>query len=298
MNQLRQMSIFAHIVEQGSVSAAAEKLNLSKSVISQHLKALELELGVTLIKRTTRRQTLTATGESFYQRCREMNSIATAAWEQVQTSQIEPRGRIRITAPNALMDWLVTPVVAELMKSYPQLKPELISDDQQLNLMQHDIDLAIRVGPSQDSNLKQRRLGEFRDILCGHQALASLNINELPYIANHWQGKQIRHTFYDHAGGVRHFETTADCLTNTFHTCLALIKTGAGIGLIPDFYLAQLEPYVVNMQPDMQLSTNPIYALSPYHIAAPPAVALCMTAIEERLNCLTLNNGFLSKNQY
>ena len=58
MNRLRQMEIFAHIVEQGSISAAAEQLELSKSVISQHLKALEQELGLTLLKRTTRRQSL------------------------------------------------------------------------------------------------------------------------------------------------------------------------------------------------------------------------------------------------
>ncbi|MEF1228683.1 LysR family transcriptional regulator, partial [Vibrio fortis] len=62
MNKLRQMSIFAHIVEQGSVSAAAEKLGLSKSVVSQHLKKLEQELGSSLLKRTTRRQTLTPMG--------------------------------------------------------------------------------------------------------------------------------------------------------------------------------------------------------------------------------------------
>ncbi|GAA06590.1 bacterial regulatory helix-turn-helix, lysR family protein [Photobacterium leiognathi subsp. mandapamensis svers.1.1.] len=73
MNKLRQMSIFAHIVEEGSVSAAANKLDLSKSVVSQHLKTLEQELGITLLKRTTRRHTLTQAGEAFYQSCREIN---------------------------------------------------------------------------------------------------------------------------------------------------------------------------------------------------------------------------------
>lgn len=65
MNKLKQMSIFAHIVEQGSVSAAAEKLELSKSVVSQHLKILEQELGASLLKRTTRRQILTSMGSVF-----------------------------------------------------------------------------------------------------------------------------------------------------------------------------------------------------------------------------------------
>ena len=126
MNRLRQMSIFAHIVEQGSVSAAANKLELSKSVLSQHLKALEQELGVVLIKRTTRRQMLTTAGEAFYQSCRDINNIASLAWEHAQEFQLEPIGRFRISAPTALMDILVTPVVAKLMKRYPKLKPELI----------------------------------------------------------------------------------------------------------------------------------------------------------------------------
>lgn len=283
MSRLRQMSIFAHIVEQGSVSSAALKLNLSKSVVSQHLKALEQDLGVTLIKRTTRRQKLTDVGESFYQSCREMNAIANYAWEQVHESQIEPKGRIRITAANALMDILVAPAVADLMKRYPALKPELISDDQPINLMDHDVDLAIRVGRSQDSNLKQKRLGEFRDVLCVNPALKAKDIDEFSYIANHWQGKFITHHFISKQGETLVYEKQADCIANSFHSCLALIQSGAGIGIIPDFYLSQDKLDIVPLLPDMQLAKNPIYALNPFNENTPLAVRLCITAIEERL---------------
>lgn len=154
MNRLRQMSIFAHIVEQGSVSTAADKLELSKSVVSQHLKMLEQELGITLLKRTTRRQSLTEIGEQFYQSCKNINLIADTAWDNTRQHQTEPSGRIRITAPHALMDTLIAPVIADLIKLYPKLRPELINDDQRLDFMQHDIDLAIRVGHSPDSTLK------------------------------------------------------------------------------------------------------------------------------------------------
>ncbi|HHF2853503.1 TPA: LysR family transcriptional regulator [Vibrio diabolicus] len=283
MNRLKQMSIFAHIVEEGSVSAAALKLDLSKSVVSQHLKILEQELGLTLIKRTTRRQALTATGEVFYQNCKEINSIANSAWEQAQESQVEPKGRIRITAPNALMEILVTPVVAELMRRYPKLKPELISDDQALNLMKHDVDLAIRVGSSQDSNLKQKRIGEFRDVFCGIPDIKLDDIDKEPYIANHWQGKFVRHKFKSKTGKTMIYEKEADCIANSFHSCLALIRSGAGIGIIPDFYFSQIEPEVVSLLPDMMLPKNPVYALNPFNKNTPLAVQLCITALEERL---------------
>lgn len=283
MNRLRQMSIFAHVVEQGSVSAAAIKLNLSKSVISQHLKSLEQELGVTLIKRTTRRQSLTDTGERFYQSCKSINVIADAAWTNVLDSQMEPQGRIRITAPNALMDILVTPVVADLMAHYPKLKPELISDDQHLNLMQHDVDLAIRVGSSQDSNLKQRRLGGFRDVLCGTANIVKQDIDTLVYIANHWQGKSVKHVFTSSKRETYTYEKEADCIANSFHSCLALIQSGVGIGIIPDFYMSQLEPEVVSLFPDQMLSENSVYALSPFHQSPPLAVEMCVAEIEKRL---------------
>ncbi len=277
------MSIFAHIVEAGSVSAAADKLDLSKSVISQHLKALEGDLGVTLIKRTTRRQVLTETGEQFYVHCKDINIIANTAWDKVQEQHTVPSGRIRITAPNALMDLLITPVVADLMKKYPKLKPELISDDQHIDLIAKDIDLAIRIGKSKNSNLVQKRIGEFEDVLCGTQALKGQSLEQLPYIANAWQGKRIQHEFRTSAGTSFSYQTEASCMTNSLQSCLSLIQSGVGIGIIPDFYFPQVQPNVVSLLPDMSLPTNTIYALNPFGTRKPLAVQLCIEALEERL---------------
>jgi len=284
MNKLRQMSVFAHIVEQGSVSAAAEKLGLSKSVVSQHLKKLEQELGSSLLKRTTRRQTLTPMGERFYLSCKDLNSLADSAWEMAQAEQEEPQGRIRITAPNALMDVLVAPVIADLMKRYPKLQPELISDDKRLDFMSNDIDLAIRVGNSPDSTLKQKRLGGFRDQLCGVVSLQNQPIDELPYIANVWQGRHIEHSFTSDSEAAVGFSKQASCVTNSIHSCLALIKAGAGIGVLPDFYLKQIEPELVNLMPNHQLPMNTVYALNPYTHHTPPSVSLCIHSLEERLS--------------
>lgn len=95
MHKLRQMSIFAHIVEQGSVSAAALKLDLSKSVVSQHLKRLEEELGASLLKRTTRRQVLTPMGERFYLSCKDLNNLADSAWESAQSELEDLKGALK-----------------------------------------------------------------------------------------------------------------------------------------------------------------------------------------------------------
>jgi len=76
------MQIFAHISELGSITRAAESLKLSKSVVSQHLKILELELGVLLIKRSTRKHTLTSAGKNFYASCKEINKMTDIAWHR------------------------------------------------------------------------------------------------------------------------------------------------------------------------------------------------------------------------
>lgn len=284
MNKLRQMTIFATIVEQGSISSAAEQLNLSKSVISQHLKALEQELGLTLLKRTTRRQALTDAGAQFYQKCKHLNDIADAAWQQLEPLKSQAQGKIKITASHALMDTLVVPAIVELLKQHPKLRPELISEDKHLDFMKHNIDLAIRVGVSADSNYKQKKLGSFRDILCGIPPLvANAKVDELPYVANSWQGQTIHHEFLAKSGETWHYKNKPSYIANSFHSCLSLIRSGAGIGLIPSIYFDKKGGDLIDLVPNMDLPENPIYALHPFTNNTPVNVKVCSAAIERQL---------------
>lgn len=282
------MSVFAHIVEAGSITGAAESLQLSKSVVSQHLKLLERELGVLLIKRSTRKHTLTSVGRDFYESCKEINKITEFAWQRAQESTEVPKGIIKITAPNALMDVVIAPAMGKLLKRYPLLEPELISGDIPLDLLSNNIDVAIRVGPSQASNIKQRRIGEFRDILCGSQTLVEKQeIDNAVYIANKWQGKHISHNFSDIDGNGVLYEASAQCRTNSFYSCLALIKEGAGIGLIPDFQFNMIKPDLCEVFPKLKLPINQIYALHPYDKYLPSSIKVCIEAIENHLTKLS-----------
>ena len=301
MVRLRQMSVFAHIVETGSITAAAELLVLSKSVVSQHLKSLENELGIVLLKRTTRKQTLTFAGKKFYQQCKILNQVANDAWFDAQQSKAVPQGKIRITAPNALMETLVTPAIAKLLPQYPLLEPELISHDHHLSLMSDDIDLAIRVGQSKESSLKQKRIGEFRDVLCGKpKYIASKPWQNLSYIANTWQGHEIHHHFHAQPLsktqiGKQTNQTISDfiyipsahCITNSFYTCLALIKSASGIGIIPDFHLKSLSSELDEVFPEHQLQLNTVYALHPFGNQTPLSVKVCLQAVMNQLNITT-----------
>jgi len=285
------MSIFAHVVDTGSITNAAESLQLSKSVVSQHLKELELELGVLLLKRTTRKQILTSAGKDFYQSCKAINEMSDSAWQRAQESIAVPKGQVKITAPNAIMDVVIAPAIGKLLQQYPLLEPELISGDAHLDLMSHNIDLAIRVGQSQASNIKQRRIGQFRDVLCAKQALLEeADIDNLIYIANKWQGKHISHQFSDADGQLSTYQTTAQCSANSFYSCLALIKAGAGIGVIPDFQFDRTKPALREVFPALKLPLNQVYALYPYDKHLPSSVKVCIAAIEKHLAQLSPTN--------
>ena len=285
MNNLRQMSVFARIVECGSISSAADSLDLSKSVVSQHLKTLESELGVPLLKRTTRRQILTPTGEVFYTQCQQLNQLAADAWDQAQSNQSVPRGKIKITAPHALMGPLIAPAIGQLMQQYPQIEPHLIASDEQQDLMQHGIDLAIRVGHSQESSYRQRRIGAFRDVLCGTERyLNSRPTETMNYIANRWQGKQIQHQLIHRENNRRlSLAFTPGCTVDSLYTTLALLEAGAGIGIIPDFILNANSSSLSEVMPDYQLSSVPIFAVHPYQSGLPLAVDIALSAIEAAL---------------
>lgn len=297
MQRLRQMAIFAQVVESGSISAAAEALQLSKSVVSQHLKGLESSLGVTLLKRTTRRQQLTVLGESFYQQCRLLTQVADDAWHLASAAQTQVQGEIRITAAHALTGALLVPALTELMREYPLLQPQIISDDQPLNLHQDNIDLALRVGRSADSNAKQRRIGAFRDVLCGRRdLLQTTDVQALPYIANNWQGRDIVHDFAraDESLGAgsaqalagastKRFFPQVQCRADNFHTCLALIRSGAGIGIVPDFIFRRYQHELQAVWPDYQLPQTPVYLLHLFNQNPPQSLLVCADALQQQL---------------
>ena len=287
-HQLRQMSVFARVVEAGSISKAAEQLALSKSVVSQHLKRLEQEMGATLLKRTTRRQQLTALGQEFYTYCQQLNDFAEQAWRSVQERQSVPQGDIVITAPHALMSSVVVPAVGQLIKQYQGIRPQFIVSDKALDLMGDNIDLAIRVGASSDSNYKQRRIGQFRDVLVAteHYLVNSkLPLEQMFYIANHWQGHEIHHQFTSKIDPDKSKSLTvnANCTVDSFPSAIALIEQGVGIGLVPELALAQARSRLVEVLPDYQLAQNTIYALHPYR-QLPLVVSTCLTSIEQMLS--------------
>lgn len=281
-DHLRHMLLFRTLVDAGTLTAAAEQLNLSKSVLSQHLKALEQALGVQLLQRTTRKQILTPAGQEFYRRCADIEHLVDAAWQTARDSQQGLSGPIRITAPYALMDSVVAPAIAKLVVQHPDIEPDLMADDKQVNLIEQRIDLAVRVGESPDSRLRQRRIGHFVETLVASDrylrnapAITPENSEHHHFIRNAWQGPRTSVTLMDKQRS-QTFILCASRHANNLNAVLALARSGAGLAYVPQFLLSG-EPLLQQVLPGCYSPEVNVYAIHPYQ----PVPRLVQQAIQE-----------------
>ena len=165
MDELKPLAVFAEVVDAGSMSAAARRLGMSPSAVSQTIRALEQHGGVTLLHRSTRKLALTEAGERCYPHCRRLLEAARAAAQSLQLARDAPTGELRVSAPVGFAVH-VGPALAPLLAAAPQLRLRLLVDDAMIDLIDARIDVAIRVGRLADSSWVARRLCDFDMILC------------------------------------------------------------------------------------------------------------------------------------
>ena len=155
-DRLLEMRVFKAVVESGGFTAAANLIGVSQPFVSQTITSLERRLGVQLLHRSTRMHRLTAEGERFLASCNEILAIVEEAEAQIRST--DPVGDLRISAPHAFgMDQLV-PALPGFMKKYPKLRVHFSLSDSNVNLIEDNFDVAIRMGRLQDSSLRSRKL--------------------------------------------------------------------------------------------------------------------------------------------
>lgn len=151
--------VFAKVAEIGSFSAAAKVLRQPKATVSRKIAELELELGARLLNRTTRALSLTDVGRRYLEHAQRIVSELEAAQSSVDEAQAEPLGQVRLTAPLALAQELLAPVLAEYARLYPKVRVSLDATNRRVDIVEEGIDLALRVGEITDSRLIVRSLG-------------------------------------------------------------------------------------------------------------------------------------------
>lgn len=175
MEPFEGMQIFVRVVETGSFTAAAQRLQTAKSSVSEAVRTLEERLGVRLLDRTTRSVRPTEAGLLFYARCRRLIEDAEAARAEIQSAGDAPSGRLRVTSPDGFAPRFILPSLSEFLNAHPRVDVELVEAQAFSRLVEEGLDLAIRITPSPEENLVVRRIGVSKTVIVAAPSYLAAN---------------------------------------------------------------------------------------------------------------------------
>jgi DNA-binding transcriptional LysR family regulator len=181
------LSFFQEIVKQGSLSAAARELGVTPASVSKRLAKIEESLGVPLVRRTTRRLSLTDEGEVFLANARRILTELEEMEQQVAQSRLAPKGLLRVNAPLGFGRTYITPIVSRFVKRYPEVEVQLQLTDHPLSLIDDTFEIGIRFGEIPDARLIARRIAPNRRLVCAAPSyLKAHGVPKVPHdLAHH-----------------------------------------------------------------------------------------------------------------
>src|SRR6185295_2527249 len=168
MDRLTSLTAFVRVVDAGGFSAAGRRLNMSTTMVSNHVQALEDRLGARLLHRTTRKVSLTEVGKAYYDRCVQILADIEQADDIAGALQSTPRGTLRIYTATHIVQF-VAPVVSAFLTDHAEVKVDLSVGERNVDLLEEGFDLAVRLTPPPDSSLIVRSLATWRHVLCCSQ---------------------------------------------------------------------------------------------------------------------------------
>jgi len=273
VDRLAAIQVFAQVVETGSFAKAAERLDLSTSAASRQVAELEAHLQTRLLNRTTRRVSLTESGQQFYERAVQLMTDLAEAEQEASSAAVVPRGTIRLTTSVNFGVRHVAPAIAEFLERYPDVRFDVSLSDRVVDLVEEGLDLAIRIGAPVADNLVARKLGETRMVPCASPGyLAKHAAPKTPEdLAHHncftYEYVSPRHVwrFRDRSGAERAVRVAGRLHSNNGDLLAEVAARGTGIVFEPAFIVGpevragRLVPLLQDFVPP----PVPIYALYP-----------------------------------
>src|SRR5712692_3739461 len=270
MDRLTSLTAFVRVVDSGGFSAAGRRLNMSTTMVSNHVQSLEDRLGARLLHRTTRKVSLTEVGKAYYDRCIQILADLEQADDIAGALQSTPRGTLRVFAATHIVPF-IAPVVAGFLASYPEVKVDLTMGERAIDLIDEGYDVAIRLTPPPDSSLIVRSLATWRHVLCCSPG----------YIEKHGRPEQLseladrnclRHAnypydewrFVDRKGTPASVRVSGNLISNSGETLRRAALQGVGVCLAAGFLIADdLESgRVIRLLPEyrpVEFAMNAIY---------------------------------------
>lgn len=273
LGNLRRLAYFVAVVETGSFTAAADRLGITKAVVSQQVARLEREFRTSLLIRTTRKVHTTELGQAFYLRCAMILREAEHAFDDLADTSAEPSGLLRLTAPFDYGVGVVVPAIATFTRRYPACRVDAAFSDQTLDIMSGEIELAIRVGWLEATSQQARKIGAFRQVLVASAELASQlagiaapgDIARLPFVANTALREPLRWHFVCDGAAPATVTLQASIFLDATLAVREAVRHGAGLSVLPDYAVADdlAEGRLVQVLPHWQLPSGGIHAVFP-----------------------------------
>lgn len=287
---LNRLVYFAAVVDEGSFTRAADRLGITKTVVSQQVARLEVELGASLLVRTTRSVRPTEAGLALHARCLTILREADEAVAELSKSQSEPRGTLRVTAPNDFGNVILTPLAAQFAARYPYCAVELILTDDKLDLVEAKIDLSIRVGWLDSSSALARKIGGFeqiavasRELAVRHRAETPADLSTWPFVANLALREPLALDFSNDEDGVCRVNLRRNLSINSTPAVLEATRAGGGFSVLPDYLVAEelRSDRLVRLFPRWRLPQGGIYAVFPAARFRPAKVSAFLNLLVE-----------------
>ena len=284
------MRVFVEVAERGSLTQAAERLDLSRAMVSRYLAGLEQWLGARLLHRTTRRVSLSDAGQQALSRCRRMLEMADEVEAVAGTQRNEPAGKVRVTTSLSFAQTQLTAAVVEFQARHSRVEVELFAVDRAVNLVDERIDLAVRVTNTLDDSFVARRLATCRSVLCA--APAYLERHGVPSGAAELKAHNcLIHAFgtraeyrLRHAGQSLAVAVGGTLFSNETAVLREAALAGAGIVMLPTYYVvdALRRGALVRLLPDHEPEPLGIHAVYLSRRHQPQALRLLIEFLAER----------------
>lgn len=244
MDRLTAARVFTEVAERGSLTQAAERLDMSQAMVSRYLAAMEGWLGTRLLHRTTRRVSLTDAGLAALSSARQLLDLSEEMQHQASSRSREPEGKLRVATSASFAEAQLTAAIVDFQRRHACLQVQLLVADRAVDLVEDRIDLAIRLTNTLDPAVVARRLAQCRSVLCAAPE----------YLAQYERPSSIEdlksHRFVTHAFGTRatyRFQRAGESVdvpvngmlfTNETGILRRAVLSGAGLGMLPTYLVA------------------------------------------------------------
>ena len=278
---LNQMALFAEVVEVGSFTGAARSLDVSKGYVSKQISQLEEQLGVVLLRRTTRNLRLTEEGERFLEYCLEVVDTAEEGWRVLQNRGRQMAGPLRISAPITYGQLFLPELIQAFCHRYPGVTVDLVLDNRAVDLLGENFDLTFRITENPPTNYALTALGVMEDVVCAAPSLLQTfdppgspqQLSSLPCLL-YLNPNRLAVWSFKKRRKVELVEVTGQMAFSQHSALLGPLLRGQGVAKLPEYFVREYldDGRLVRLLESFECGTIPIYLVHRKLSEQPPRV--------------------------